>query len=98
MVPHSYMNVHLGFSQRVINLDCSVEYNVIAIMCVCVAVQNCIMPGIGEPSITTYHSLVQYHNATPVFHETIKVLHNNLRSQFMYIYMSVCFPAAVYPP
>lgn len=36
-------------------------------------IENCIMPGIGEPSITTYHSLVQYHNATPVFHETIKL-------------------------
>ena len=35
--------------------------------------QNCIIPGIGEPSVNSYHSLVQYHMASPTFSETIKV-------------------------
>lgn len=35
--------------------------------------QRVINPGIGEQSVKSYHSLVQYHCATPVFHETVKL-------------------------
>lgn len=35
--------------------------------------QSVIMPGIGEPTVKIYHSLVQYHCPTPYFHETIKL-------------------------
>ena len=31
------------------------------------------MPGIGEPNVKIYHSLVQYHCPTPYFNETIKL-------------------------
>ena len=31
------------------------------------------MPGVGEPTVKIYHSLVQYHCPTPYFNETIKL-------------------------
>jgi hypothetical protein len=39
-------------------------------------IPHCICPGIGEASITSFHSLVQYHNATPTFNENIKLMIN----------------------
>ncbi len=35
--------------------------------------QDIIMPGIGEPNVKVYHSMVQYHCPTPYFLETIKL-------------------------
>lgn len=35
--------------------------------------QSVIMPGIGEPTVKMYHSLVQYHCPIPYFNETIKL-------------------------
>ena len=34
--------------------------------------QNCIVPGIGEENVSIYNSLVHYHQASPVFNETIQ--------------------------
>ncbi len=42
-------------------------------VCVCVMYQDMIMPGIGEPKVKMYHSLVQYHCPNPYFSETIKL-------------------------
>lgn len=36
--------------------------------------QGCIQPGIGEPCVDNYRSLVQYHCATPFFFETVKIV------------------------
>ena len=40
--------------------------------CVCVQ-ESVIMPGIGEPNVKIYHSLVQYHCPNPFFNETMKL-------------------------
>jgi hypothetical protein len=37
-------------------------------------IPHCLISGIGEAAISSFHSLVQYHTAAPVFNETIKLL------------------------
>jgi len=65
--------LHGQFNQGTKRADKNVQIDIEVIDEKEQVIPNCIMPGIGEPTVSIYHSLVQYHNASPVFHETIKL-------------------------
>ncbi|XP_064383161.1 dedicator of cytokinesis protein 1-like [Halichondria panicea] len=61
------------FTKGTKRADKNVEINVEILDDRDIVIPNCIAAGIGEPCTSSYTSLVQYHCATPVFNETMKL-------------------------